>query len=98
MAIETLTNENLLEKVKTGLGVTGDYHNDALNLYIDEVKSFMLMAGVDTNIVNSSVAVGLICRGVSDLWNYGGGNAQLSEYFRQRVTQLVLSNAGNKGV
>ena len=91
MAENTLSNEELLTKVKTALGVTGDYQNDTLNVYIDEVKSFMLFAGVSIEIINSSVAVGVICRGVSDLWNYGAGDAQLSDYFKQRLTQLILN-------
>lgn len=91
MANEVLTNEALLKKVKQGLGITGDYQDDTLNLYIDDVKSFLIFAGVDENTVQTSVAVGVICRGVADLWNYGAGNAQLSEYFKQRVSQLVLS-------
>lgn len=91
MVNKVLTNEELLTKVKQGLGVTGDYQNGTLNLYIDEVKSFMLFAGVSEDIINTSVAVGVICRGVADLWNYGSGNAQLSEYFKQRVAQFVLN-------
>lgn len=97
MANELLTNEKLLLKIKQGLGVTGNYQDDTLTLYIDEVKSFMLFAGINENIINSSVAVGVICRGVADLWNYGSGNAQLSEYFKQRVVQLALSEVDNNG-
>lgn len=94
MANELLTDEVLLTKVKSGLGINGDYQNDTLKLYIDEVKSFLAFAGVDENIINSSVAVGVICRGVADLWNYGAGNAQLSDYFKQRVTQMILRYRG----
>lgn len=90
MADKLLTSGELLKKVKVGLGINGDYHNDTLNLYIDEVKSFLISAGVKKNVVQTSAAVGVICRGVADLWNYGAGNAQLSDYFKQRVTQLSL--------
>ena len=95
---EILTSEELLTKVKNALGVSGTYQNDTLNVYIDEVKSVMLMAGVSENVVNSSVAVGIISRGVADLWNYGAGTTDLSSYFHQRLTQLVLNEAGNKEV
>lgn len=90
---EILTSENLLIKVKKALGVSGTYHDDTLNVYIDEVKSLMLMAGVSENVINSSVAVGIISRGVADLWNYGASKAELSPYFHQRLTQLVLNEA-----
>lgn len=91
MANETLSNEDILTKVKNALGITGDYQNETLNVYIDDVMSFMRFAGISEEVLHSGVAVGVICRGVADLWNYGSGNAQLSEYFKQRVTQLMLS-------
>lgn len=80
----------LLEKVKKGLGITGTYQDDTLQVYIDEVKGFMASAGVQLNVIESNLAVGCIMRGVADLWNYGSGNAKLSEYFKQRVQQLKL--------
>lgn len=85
----TLTNEQLLDKVKTALGITGDYQNDTLTMYIDEVKEYLLDAGVSQKVVDSSSSVGVIARGVSDLWNYGSGNTELSSYFMQRAIQLV---------
>ena len=85
----TLTNEQLLEKVKIALGITGDYQNATLTIYIDEVKSYLLDAGVTQNVVDSSSSVGVIARGVSDLWNYGSGNTELSPYFMQRAIQLA---------
>ena len=84
-----LTNEQLLDKVKTALGITGDYQNDTLTMYIDEVKEYLLDAGVSQKVVDSSSSVGVIARGVSDLWNYGSGNTELSSYFMQRAIQLV---------
>lgn len=87
----TLTNTELLEKVKKALGIGGTYHDDTLTIYIDEVKSFMSFAGISDLTINSNIAVGVICRGVADLWNYGSGNTELSDYFKQRVAQLALS-------
>jgi hypothetical protein len=40
-------------------------------------------------VVNSDVSAGVISRGVTDLWNYGSSGGKLSEYFYQRVGQLV---------
>lgn len=85
----TLTNEQLLEKVKDALGITGSYQDKTLNMYIDEVKAYLLDAGVSQKIVESSSSVGVIARGVSDLWNYGSGNTELSSYFMQRAIQLA---------
>ena len=91
---QNMPDADILISVKTALGIGSDFHNDTLNIYIDEVKSFMYFAGIDEAVVNGTIARGVICRGVADLWNYGAGNAQFSEYFKQRVTQLALSCKG----
>ena len=83
-----MTDAELLQKVKASLGITGTYQDEALQNYIDDVKNYLIDAGVAEAIVISSASVGVITRGVSDLWNYGMGNATLSEYFYQRALQL----------
>lgn len=85
-----MTDEELLAKVKSALGIGGTYQDDTLQIYIDEVKDYLQSAGVSEEIILSKKAIGIISRGVADLWNYGAGNAQLSSYFMQRATQLVL--------
>ena len=74
----------MLLAVKNALGITGDYQDDTLRIYIDEVMSFLKDAGVP----EERISYGLVARGVSDLWNYGAGQGKLSEYFMQRATQL----------
>lgn len=71
-----------LDGVKNALGITGDYQDDTIEQYIDEVVAFLTRAGV------TDISVGIVSRGVSDLWNYGGGGGKLSEYFMQRAAQL----------
>lgn len=78
-----------LESVKKALGITGEYHDDTLKIYIDEVKAYMVSAGVSEAVINSTVSAGVIARGVTDLWCYGSGTGKLSDYFYQRVTQLA---------
>ena len=77
-------SETILSQVKDALGITGDYLDKTLQSYIDEVMSFIKGAGVD----ESNITIGVIARGVSDLWNYGAGEGKLSTYFMQRVSQL----------
>lgn len=79
---------DILSKVKSALGITGTYQDETLKVYIDEVKDYMLDAGVAKSVVDSDVSAGVITRGVTDLWNYNGGAGKLSDYFYQRVTQL----------
>lgn len=83
-----MTDAELLEKIKVGLGITGAYQDETLKLYIEDVKNYLSDAGVSAEIISSSAAVGVIIRGVSDLWNYGMGTAELSTYFIQRAFQL----------
>ena len=84
-----MTDAEILAKVKTGLGITTNYQDDLLGIYIKDVEAFMLSAGVSSSVVTSAAAVGCILRGVSDLWNYSPGGVKYSEYFKQRVVQLA---------
>lgn len=85
-----ISEKDLLAKVKNALGITGTYQDDTLLVYIAEVKEFLRDGGVSESLVGDTAAIGVISRGVSDLWNYGSGNAQLSAYFMQRAAQLAL--------
>lgn len=73
-----------LADVKNALGITGEYQDATLQLYMNEVISFLADAGVS----QSNITCGIVARGVSDLWNYGSGEGKLSEYFYQRAAQL----------
>ena len=73
-----------LPQVKAALGITGEDLDNTLTPYYDEVIGFLTDAGVK----ESNITVGLVARGVADLWNYGGAEGKLSEYFMQRATQL----------
>lgn len=77
-------NVTLLD-IKNALGITGDYQDDTLQIYFDEVIDFLVDAGVK----KSNISKGIVARGVADLWNYGAGEGQLSQYFLQRATQLA---------
>lgn len=79
-----MSNTQMLAGVKNALGIQGNYQDNTLNEYIDEVVDFLVNAGVSGGNITS----GLVARGVSDLWNYGNAGGKLSEYFVQRATQL----------
>lgn len=83
------TNENtILEAVKKSTGITGDYQDETLQEWIDEVVAFLHDAGV----ADSNISKGIIARGVLDLWNLGAGDGKLSSYFMQRASQLALKH------
>lgn len=95
MTVESLTPINaaeLLAAVKISMNISGAHFDTTLQSYIDEVKEYLKSAGVacstDCDVIGSTLAVGCILRGVSDLWNYGNGDTKLSEYFYQRAEQL----------
>lgn len=77
-----------LSDVKSALGITGDYQDSTLQMWMDEVVAVLKDAGVS----ESTMTVGIIARGVSDLWNYGSGEGKLSLYFMQRATQLAYKS------
>lgn len=85
-----------LAGVKNALGITGTFMDATISIYIDEVTDYMANAGVSAGLITASV--GVIARGVNDLWNNNAGNGKLSPYFYDRVSQLALkSNAAGGG-
>ena len=85
-----ITDDELLQQIKTSNLIGGDFHDNMILLKIKEVKAFMLSSGVNDDIVNSDIAIGTIAIGVNDLLSPmgTGGVAKLSPYFIQRVLQL----------
>lgn len=73
-----------LNDVKSALGITGEYQDETIKVYFDEVVDFLKNAGVAEEDITS----GVVSRGVADLWNYGSGEGKLSEYFTMRAIQL----------
>lgn len=77
---------DLLSEVKNRLLISGNFHDALLASLIEDVKQYMISAGVDETIVDSKKSIGCIARGVNDLFN---GN-EFSEFFKQRAIQLTF--------
>ena len=90
-----MASAQILTGVKNALGVTGSYMDATISIYIDEVTDYMTNAGVSSGLINASI--GVIARGVSDLWNNQSGTGKLSPYFYDRVTQLVYKSKTGGG-
>ena len=73
-----------LNEIKDALGITGEYQDPTLQVYVTEVIGFLVEAGVRQKYITS----GIVARGVADLWNYGTGDGRLSTYFKERAAQL----------
>ncbi len=74
-----------LEDVKNALGITGNYQDDTIQVYFDEVVEFLK----DSGVTEKNITKGILARGVADLWNYGAGEGKLSDYFMKRAAQLA---------
>lgn len=86
---------DMLASVKTALGLSGNaYHDETLGGYIAEVQRYLVDGGVPDDVARSEAAAGVVARGVSDLWNYGSGGAQLSPYFLMAASQLAMRKGG----
>lgn len=92
-----MTDQEVLAEVKKRIGVTGEYQDDTIAGYIQDVKDFMTDAGVSEEVMISKKIIGAVTRGVSDLWNYGSGSGEFSPYFFQRVTQLAYKDGESNG-
>lgn len=88
-----LTAAERLAKVKTALGISGEYQDDTLTFYIEEVIEELVDAGVARTVAESNAAVGCIALGVNDLWNYSSGGVKHSDYFYKRMIQLSMKES-----
>ena len=84
---------NILDEVKTRLSITGTDLDGTIQGMIDDVISYCRSAGLKYTQLTSTRAVGLIARGVADLWNYGAGNGKFSDIFQLRLNQMTLDAA-----
>ena len=50
----------MLEKVKECLGITGNYQDDIIQGWIDEIKQLMIDGGIAPSIVNDEKSAGVI--------------------------------------
>ena len=89
-----MTEDELLEKVKTGLGFSGDYHDEILKIHMNTGKGYMRNAGVPQSVIDSGegASVGCILVGVNDLYNFSGGGVKFSPVFEYMVIQLATGN------
>lgn len=85
-----MTAANLLTEIKTRLSLTGTFHDGLITALANDVKEYITSAGANAE---SDAAVGVIARGVADLWNFGSGDGKFSDVFYQRVSQLVIEKS-----
>ena len=84
-----MTDAELLQAVKESLGITGEAQDQTLKRYIQEVEEYLTDGGVSKGFFETEACVGILARGVSDLWSYSGGDVKFSPYFYERAVQLT---------
>ncbi|MED4599875.1 hypothetical protein P9314_04025 [Paenibacillus validus] len=76
-----MTNEEILEKVKSGLSVSGTHNDVALMIKTIAVKEYMLNAGVTQAQIETDLGIATLTIGVGDLWNLNAGEVEFSNAF-----------------
>lgn len=79
-----ISAEELLAAVKTARNETGNFHDGRISVFINEVKQYLLGAGVPAAVLETDAVVGIVAIGVDNLMEEGA----LSDYFKQRAIQL----------
>lgn len=90
-----MTETEQLEEVKKAIGITENFQDGTIMIHMQEVKEYLRGAGVSENLLKSKKIIGLLSRGIMDLWNYGAGTTKLSTYFIERAIQLSYTEVDN---
>jgi len=83
-----MTDMELLEKVKAGLGLSGEYTDPAILPKVLATKGYMVNAGVTVEQVESDLGIVCLTVGVNDLWNLTSGEVKFSPAFDIILWQL----------
>lgn len=91
-----MTDDEILQEIKTRLSVTDTYHDKMLSCFIQDTKDYLKSVGITDEILADKKALGILARGVVDLWNNKPSDGEFSKIFYQRAIQLraeVLESA-----
>ncbi|MDP4144157.1 MAG: phage gp6-like head-tail connector protein [Bacillota bacterium] len=76
-----MSDDELLEKVKTGLNVDGTDNDNALRIKVMAVKQYMLNSGVTSEAIQTELGIATLTIGVNDIWNLDPGEIKFSYAF-----------------
>lgn len=82
-----MTIDELMEKVKEGLGYSGDALNSIIKPKVAGVKGYMNGAGITDEVIESDTGIIALTIGVNDIWE-SSGSASYSDAFTNFVIQL----------
>jgi hypothetical protein len=85
-----MTDAELLAKVKSGLGLSGDYTDPTILPKTLAAKQYMLNAGVAIEQLETELGIVTLTVGVNDLWDLTSGEVKFSPAFDILMTQLKV--------
>lgn len=83
-----MTDDEILQEVKIRLAITDSYHDKMLLSFIEDAKSYLVSVGITEELLNNRKSLGILARGVVDLWNNKPSDGDFSSIFMQRAIQL----------
>lgn len=90
-----MTDDEILQEVKKRLTITDTFHDEMLMSFIQDTMDYLKSVGITETLLRDKKSLGILARGVVDLWNNSPSNGQFSSMFYQRAIQLraeVLEN------
>jgi len=85
-----MTDTELLEKVKAGLGLSGEHTDTSISIKMLAVKGYMINAGVSVEQVETDLGVACLTVGVNDIWDLTSGEVKFSPAFDIILWQLKV--------
>lgn len=85
-----MTDAEMLVKVKSGLGLSGDHTDGTISIKMLAVKQYMVNAGVTVEQVETDLGLATLTVGVNDLWDLKSGEVKFSPAFDILMTQLKV--------
>ena len=89
-----MTKDEVLTEVMVGLGNVPTQTRNTIKIHFNDVLRYLVSSGVKPHLIDikndfiDESCIGVITRGVGDLWNYGNGDTKLSDYFYEGANQL----------
>jgi hypothetical protein len=90
MGGDEMTDIELLDKVKKGLNISGNYNDDTLLVKVLAVKQYMLNLGIPSEQIETDLGVAALTVGVNDLWNISSGDVSFSRAFELLIAHLQI--------
>jgi hypothetical protein len=83
-----MDDATILTEVKKRLAITDTFHDDMLSAFIDDTKDYLRAVGITDALLSDKKSLGILTRGVVDLWNNKPSDGSFSQMFYQRAIQL----------